>query len=831
MTHHVFEVEGMTCQRCVRSATRLLSGVEGVSAVEVTLEPPRAMVDGPDVDLERLRAAVRAEGFRLRAAGDAPTAPAPAAPPPATAELAEDAGARWFDITGMTCGSCVAAVQGAIAAVPGVARVDVSLPRRLARVEAVAGESGRGDGAAGDDEVTRAVVAAVDAAGYGAALRRDDEGDVLAREAEADRRRLAEVVHARRRFVAAAAVTAPLVALAMGGMAVWHHPPAWSGWTQAALGTAALVAGAPIFRGAWEKARRLRANMDTLVALGTLAAWGLSLALLLSGAPAHLHFEAAGVIVALVLLGRFLEARAQGRTGEALRHLIDLRPATALRLAADGRDEEVPVAAVRPGDRLRVLPGAAAPVDGRVVEGTSWVDEALLTGESMPVPKALGDRVVGGTRNGEGPLVVEAERVGADTELARIVRLVAQAQGSKAGVERTADRVSGALVPVVLGIALAAGLAWTLAGAPTERALLASVAVLVVACPCALGLATPTAVVVAVGRAAGRGIFVRDARSLEALAEVTHALLDKTGTLTGGRPEVVAAVGPDGGPAADADALVALAAAVEAQSEHPLARGVVAERDRRGLAPVSAEEVTVDVGGGVAGRVEGARVLVGAPAWLARKGVPAASLAPLVAAARARAATPVGVARERALQGGLLLADQVRPGAAEAVLALRAAGVTPVLVTGDAPEVAAQVARAVGIDDVRAGVRPEGKVALVETLAAGGARVAMVGDGLNDAPALARAHVGVAMGAGTAAARDAAAITLPGDDPRGLAVAVRLARATLRTIRQNLVWAFAYNVVAIPLATAGVLPPVAAAAAMAASSVIVVTNSLRLRSA
>ncbi|MBX3471005.1 MAG: heavy metal translocating P-type ATPase, partial [Planctomycetes bacterium] len=609
MTRQVFEVEGMTCQRCVRSATRLLSGVAGVSAVEVTLEPPRATVEGPDVDLERLRAALREEGFRLREAGDAPTVPAPAAPPPATAELGDDAGARWFDITGMTCGSCVAAVQGAIAAVPGVARVDVSLPRRLARVEAVVGESGRGPAGAGDDEVTRAFVAAigaaVDAAGYGAALRRDDEGDVLAREAEADRRRLAEVVHARRRFVAAAAVTAPLVALAMGGMAVWHHPPAWSGWTQAALGTAALVAGGPIFRGAWEKARRLRANMDTLVALGTLAAWGLSLALLLAGAPAHLHFEAAAVIVALVLLGRFLEARAQGRTGEALRHLIDLRPATALRLGADGRDEEVPVTAVRPGDRLRVLPGAAAPVDGRVVEGTSWVDEALLTGESMPVPKAVGDRVVGGTRNGEGPLVVEAERVGADTELARIVRLVAQAQGSKAGVERTADRVSGALVPVVLGIALAAGLAWTLAGAPAERALLASVAVLVVACPCALGLATPTAVVVAVGRAAGRGIFVRDARSLEALAEVTHALLDKTGTLTGGRPEVVAAVGLDGGPAADADALVALAAAVEAQSEHPLARGVVAERDRRGLAPVSAQEVTVDVGGGVAGRVEG----------------------------------------------------------------------------------------------------------------------------------------------------------------------------------------------------------------------------------
>jgi Cu+-exporting ATPase len=839
MSTLVFDVEGMTCQSCVRSATRALEKVPGVARVEVTLEPPRATVEGEGVDPERLRAAVKGKGYRLHDAGAAARSlvgpegegaqARPHEDPPATregggalarpllgADSSPDTDVRWFELSGMTCGSCVSKVQRAVAQVAGVRRADVSLPRAMARVEAPAALAGE-------------IVAAVRAAGYDARPRDDAHDDVLAREVDADRRRLAHLTDARRRALVALAVTAPLVALSMIGMAVWHHPPAWSAWTQAALGTVALLAGAPIFRAALARARRLGASMDTLVALGTLAAWGLSVTLLLTGAPGHLQFEAAGVIVALVLTGRFLEARAQGRAGEALRRLVDLRPATAQRVLPDGRAEEVPVAVVEVGDRLRVAPGASVPTDGRVVEGASWIGEALLTGEAMPVPKRQGDAVIGGTQNGEGALLIVAERVGSDTALAHIVRLVAEAQGSKATIERTADRVAGVLVPIVLAIALAAALGWLAAGASGERALLAAVAVLVVACPCALGLATPTAVVVAIGRAAGQGILVREARSLEALAEVTHALLDKTGTLTGGRPVVVATLPRDG---VTEDALVSLAAAVESRSEHPLALGIVAERERRGLAPLAVEGVVADPGGGVEGTVDGARVLVGSPDWLEERDVFPTALETLRAAALAQAATAVGVARDGALQGGLLLTDPPRPGAAEAVAALRAAGIVPLLLTGDAAPVARRVAEAVGIaqGDVRAGVRPEGKVAEVERLAAQGARVAMVGDGLNDAPALARAHVGIAMGTGAAAAREAAAITLPGDDPRAIADAVLLARATLRTIRQNLVWAFAYNLVAIPLAVVGVLPPMAAAAAMAVSSVLVVTNSLRLRS-
>lgn len=829
----VFDVDGMTCQSCVRSATRALEKVPGVSRVEVTLEPPRATVEGEAVDPARLRASVKGKGYRLRDAGG--PAPAPAStqapepapgpapgPEPALAPApAGDTDVQWFDLSGMTCGSCVSKVQRAVSQVPGVRRADVSLPRAMARVEAPAGAWGA---------LTSDVVEAVRAAGYDARPRSADETeDVLALEADADRRRRTHLADARRRAWVAIAVTTPLVALAMGGMAVWHHPPPWAAWTQAALGTAALVAGAPIFRGALARARRGGANMDTLVALGTLAAWGLSATLLVTASESgHLQFEAAAVIVALVLTGRFLEARAHGRAGEALRRLVELRPATAQRLLPDGRAEEVPLSAVLVGDRLRVAPGAAIPTDGRVVEGASWIDEALLTGESMPVPKRVDDRVVGGTHNGEGALLIEAERVGSDTALARIVRLVAEAQGSKATIERTADRVAGVLVPIVLTIALLAGVGWLAAGAEAERALLAAVAVLVVACPCALGLATPTAVVVAIGRAAGQGILVREARSLEALAEVTHALLDKTGTLTGGRPVVVATL-PRAG--VTEDELVSLAAAVEGHSEHPLAKGIVAERDRRGLeATLAASDVVADTGGGLEGTVAGARVLVGSPDWLEERGVFPPPLEALRDAAREQAATAVVVSRDGSVLGGLLLTDAPRPGAAEAVAALRRAGIVPMLLTGDAEAVARRVAQAVGIapGDVRAGVRPEGKVAEVERLTATGARVAMIGDGLNDAPALARAHVGIAMGTGAAAAREAAAITLPGDDPRAIAEAVRLARATLRTIRQNLVWAFAYNVVAIPLAVAGILPPMAAAAAMAVSSVLVVTNSLRL---
>jgi heavy metal translocating P-type ATPase len=723
-----------------------------------------------------------------------------------------------YDLEGLTCASCVAKVERAIRSAAPDAAVAVSLPQRTARVRGAASE---------------AVVAAVVAAGYGATPRAP--GDDGQAEVEAARRHAAEVGDAGRRALAGLLLGAPLAVLGMGEMLTGRALVEGSDRLQAGLAALLVVVAAPLLSRGLAAIVRLAPTMDSLVALGALAAFGASAVALLQGhaSHGHLHFEAAGLILALVLVGRFLEARATGQAGDALRRLLDLRPALALVVGEGGDAREVPAAEVRPGQRVRVLPGARVPVDGRVLEGTSALSEALLTGEPMPVRRGPGDPVAAGTTNGEGALLVLAERTGQETELARIASLVAAAQGTKAPIERLADAVAGRLVPVVAALAALTAAGWLLAGAGTATALWAAIAVLVVACPCALGLATPVVVVVAVGRAAAERILVRDAASLEALAGVTHVLLDKTGTLTEGRPTVVERLGPD------ADRALRLAAAVEQQSEHPLARAVVEAARQAGLLGPAAQDVTATPGAGVEGAVAEAGapfppwVLVGSPAWLATRLVPAAELAPLVAAAEARAATAVGVAAMGAdgshLVGGLLLADPLRPGAADAVRDLVALGLTPLLVTGDAEAPARAIARAVGITDVRAGVRPKDKLEVVTALERGGARVAAVGDGVNDAPALAAATVGVAMGGGTDAARAAASLTLLDDDPRRLVLAIRLARAARRTIRQNLAWAFGYNVVAVPLAALGLLPPVVAAGAMALSSILVVGNGLRLR--
>jgi len=718
-----------------------------------------------------------------------------------------------YDLEGLTCASCVAKVERAIRSAAPDAAVAVSLPQRTARVRGADSE---------------AVVAAVVAAGYGATPRAPgDDGEA---EREAARRHAAEVGDAGRRALAGLLLGAPLAVLGMGEMLLGRALVAGSDRLQAGLAALLVVVAAPLLSRGLAAIVRLAPTMDSLVALGSLAAFGASAVALFGGHAGHtgmLHFEAAGLILALVLVGRFLEARAQGQAGDALRRLLDLRPALALVVEEGGVARELPAADVRPGQRVRVLPGARVPVDGRVLEGTSALSEALLTGEPMPVRRGPGDPVSAGTTNGEGALLVLAERTGQETELARIAALVAAAQGTKAPIERLADAVAGRLVPVVAALAVLTAAGWLLAGAGTATALWAAIAVLVVACPCALGLATPVAVVVAVGRAAGERILVRDAASLEALAGVTHVLLDKTGTLTEGRPTVVEQLGPD------PDRALRLAAAVEQQSEHPLARAVVEAARQAGLLGPPAQDVTATPGAGVEGAVAEGWVLVGSPAWLATRLVPAAELAPLVAAAGARAATAVGVAAMGAdgahLVGGLLLTDPIRPGAREAVADLVALGLTPLLLTGDAEAPARAVAQAVGIVDVRAGARPKDKLEVVTTLEAGGMRVAAVGDGVNDAPALAAATVGVAMGGGTDAARAAASLTLLDDDPRRLVLAIRLARATRRTIRQNLAWAFGYNVVAVPLAALGLLPPVVAAGAMALSSILVVGNGLRLR--
>jgi len=660
-------------------------------------------------------------------------------------------------------------------------------------------------------------------------------------------------------FLIGLVFTAPLFALSMGrdaGMlGGWAHAP-WVNWLLLAMATPVQVmVGGIFYRGAWHALRNRSATMDVLVALGTSAAFFYSIwvtAALSAGVDRwgdHVYFETAAVILTLVALGKWLEERARGETGAAVRALAGLRPATARRLRG-GREEVVPAAEVRVGDELLVRPGESFPADAVVMSGSSSADESMLTGESLPVDKSPGDPVTGGTLNQSGLLTVQATRVGSDTALARIIRMVREAQASRAPIQRQVDKVSAVFVPVVVVVALATfGVWWLAAGAGFASALIRMVAVLVIACPCALGLATPTALVVGTGRGARRGILFRDAQALEQVHRLGVVVLDKTGTLTVGKPAVTDIVplpsnragGRDDADRAERE-MLGLAAAAELGSEHPLAAAVVAAARERGLDPRLPEEAVAVAGKGVEALVEGRRVLVGTPALLADHGVPVDAHLEAAAALASAGRTVAWVAVDGEVEGLLGLADTVKPEAAEAVAALLRRGLEVVLLTGDGAVTARAVAVEVGIERVLAGVPPEGKAEAVADLQREGrGLVAMVGDGINDAPALARADVSMAMGTGTDVAMAAAAITLVRGDLRSVEEAISAGGAIVRVIRQNLFWAFAYNVVLIPVA-AGVLYPFAglpmvlralhpalAALAMAFSSVSVVANSLRLR--
>jgi Cu+-exporting ATPase len=818
-------VAGMTCENCVRHVTKALQSVPGVQQARVDLAQARAevTVDPRRTDRSALRRAVEEAGYSVPSpeGGEPETGsdsdgeePAPGDGEPQLPASSGEEDEEWtLAIGGMHCASCVARVEGALAEVPGVRDVRVNLATERASVMV--------DPARLDEE---AMISSVARAGYSARRETLSFGRQAADELR--RQRAEQIDHWRKRLLVGVVVTVPLAILGIGSMFVPALSHAhWVGW--AMFGLAAILQaylGGPYLRGAWQRLLQGSSSMDTLIALGTSTAFLYSTVHLLLG---HIHqahfFMDAGIILTLITLGKFLEVRSRGTAGEAIERLLDLAPKTA-RVIRQGQEVEVPQAEVRQGDRVRVRPGESIPVDGDVVEGESTIDESMMTGESMPVEKRTGDRVTGGTRNGDGTLIVEARRLGHESALQQMVRLVLEAQGSKAGVQRLADRISSVFVPVVLGIAAVTLAGWGLATGDWSRAILNAAAVLIIACPCALGLATPMAVAVATSRGARAGLFVREASAFERMDRVDTIVLDKTGTLTEGRPSVVDVAALGGW---DRDRLLRVAAAAESGSEHPLATALAGYVDG-----ATASEFQAVRGKGVRARVDGTPVLVGSDTFLRESGIDTSPVRGVSEPWEREARTVLRVAADGQAAGAIALADRLKPHAREVVDELRSQGARVILLTGDNPETARAIGHELGLapEQILAGVLPDAKSSTIEALKdrARGRRVAMVGDGLNDAPALSAADVGIALGTGTDLAKAVADIVISTGDLRAVPRALRLGRATLTAIRQNLFWAFAYNSLGIPLAALGLFGqfgPMIAALAMSLSSVTVVARS------
>jgi len=719
-------------------------------------------------------------------------------------------------VEGMTCASCVRRVEKALSKVEGVAEATVNFATHQASVT----HDGHVPGPK--------LIEAIEAAGYGAKVLNSDPHAMHTPDEHAEHLRAesdSELKVLRTDLWIATILTVPTVAISM----LWHPRPEWANWLLFALATpATFYSGRRFFSVALRAARHLSATMDTLVAMGTFAAWAYSVYSLVAfqgnahHQSEHIYFETGAVIITLILLGRYMEAKSKRRMSDAIRTLMGLAPKVAT-VQRNGAEVEIPIDQVVVGDMLRVRPGERIAVDGEVVEGESFVDESMLTGEPIPVAKHVGDRVTGGTMNDRGTLVFRADRVGSDTMLASIARMVERAQGSKAPLQKLADQISAIFVPIVIGIAVLTLIGYLATGQSFDAGMMAAVAVLVIACPCALGLATPTALMVGTGRGAELGILVKDGEALERAANIQRVLLDKTGTITEGKPHLTDLQENEKWSRSMA---LASAAAVESGSEHPLARAVVDAAKEQGVAipPVAGFEAIR--GKGVRAMVDGLEVVVGSPRFLADR--IDETLRPTIEAWEADGKTVFLVAREDGALAVLAVSDKIGESALPAIQDLKSLGIEPVMVTGDNRRTAAAIARQVGIETVEAEVLPEGKADTVARFQRDG-KVAMVGDGINDAPALAQADLGIAMGAGTDVALETAGVTLLRSNLRGIATAIRLARATQSTIKANLFWAFAYNVVMIPLAAMGKLNPMLAAAAMAMSSISVVLNSLRLK--
>ena len=791
-------IGGMTCAACAARVEKGLKKLEGMTSASVNLALERATVE---YDAERLTRAEIEEAVRKLGYTVLPRAE-------------EGKKTVTLRISGMTCAACSSRIERKLSAAPGVLRASVNLASEKAAVEYDPAVISPSD-----------MIKIVEGLGYGA--RREEE-------VEEDRERLEREKQARRlliSFIAGAVLTAPLMLMMILEWAGVHvslmHNPVF----MLALSLPVqVVLGARFYRGAYHALRSGSANMDVLVALGTSAAFLYSV---YNGffepdrmrGMNNLYFEASSMIITLILLGKYLEARAKGRTSEAIKKLMGLQAKTA-RVIRDGEEVDIPVGEVVPGDIVSVRPGEKVPVDGEIIEGASAVDESMLTGESIPVEKAVGDTVIGATINKHGAFKMRATKVGRETVLAQIVKMVEEAQGSKAPIQKLADKVAGVFVPAVLGVAVLTFVLWMVIKGEVSDALMSAVAVLVIACPCALGLATPTAIMVGTGKGAEKGILIKGGEYLEAAYKVSAVVLDKTGTITKGEPEVTDIL-PLG--ALSEGEVLRLAAGAEKNSEHPLGVAIYeAAKARLGAIP-DPERFAAVPGKGVLAEVGGKVVLVGTHKLMAESGVDIARATEALERLESEGKTAMLMAVGMEIAAVIAVADTLKEHSIEAVEELREMGVEVFMITGDNARTAAAIAKQVGIEHVLAEVLPEHKAEEVEKLRKEGYVVAMVGDGINDAPALATADIGMAVGTGTDVAIEAADITLMRGDLRTVAAAIRLSRRTMRKIKQNLFWAFIYNIVGIPIAAFGLLSPIIAGAAMAFSSVSVVTNSLSLK--